>query len=395
MFIHRSQMSLLSLIAIGIGAVVGAGIFALLGQVILQAGDKTRYAFIIAGLIAMLSGYSYARLAGRYPDSGGLSDYFHIAFKAKAVSGGLTIIYWLTSMVSISMMAKSFGIYAAELFPSGFPSALAINLSTSGIIVLLAALNMLASNEVGRTEIFLVGVKMAIMLSLIAVAFWKLDSVPPHPPLVTGELSFWGSIGITFFAYAGYGVITNASAEVADSKTTISRAIYLTIFIVILLYMGLAFVVLKYIPPSELKINADTAVVAAASKILGPAGSAVMYLTAVIAFISGIGATFFSTFRISVSLSHQGILPSFYLKNFWRRGTWGHVFSVTVIVISTVAFDFSSIVNFASGAYLVSYLAVFAANWRLRRETNSSSLLILLGGISMGTVFAAFIANLL
>lgn len=101
----------------GIGSVVGAGIFALLGQVIMMAGDQTYYAFIIAGVAALFSGYSYSRLAAAYPDSGGLTDYFHIAFKKRWVVGTFSLIYMMTSAVSICMMAKSFGIYAVKLFP--------------------------------------------------------------------------------------------------------------------------------------------------------------------------------------------------------------------------------------------------------------------------------------
>ena len=98
---NKSSMNLLNIVALGIGSIVGAGIFALLGEVILQAGN----------LSYMFSGYSYARLAGRYHTAGGLTDYFHIAFPEKWISGGLSVVYMLTSAISISMMAKAFGIY--------------------------------------------------------------------------------------------------------------------------------------------------------------------------------------------------------------------------------------------------------------------------------------------
>ena len=80
MQLKKYGLNLISVTALGIGSVVGAGIFALLGQVIMMAGDQTYYAFIIAGVAALFSGYSYSRLAAAYPDSGGLTDYFHIAF---------------------------------------------------------------------------------------------------------------------------------------------------------------------------------------------------------------------------------------------------------------------------------------------------------------------------
>lgn len=110
------NLDLLNVISLGLGSIIGAGIFALLGQVILLAGDKTYLAFIIAGCTAMFSGYSYAKLAGRYPISGGLTDYFHLAFKSKFISGGLSLVYMIASAVSIAMLAKSFGIYMSNFF---------------------------------------------------------------------------------------------------------------------------------------------------------------------------------------------------------------------------------------------------------------------------------------
>ena len=79
----KFAMNLPAVVSLGIGSIVGAGIFALLGQVILLAGSRTYYAFIIAGIAAMFSGYSYARLAGRYHNAGGLSEYFHLAFPSR------------------------------------------------------------------------------------------------------------------------------------------------------------------------------------------------------------------------------------------------------------------------------------------------------------------------
>ncbi len=395
MLFKKFDMGFFSVVSLGIGSIVGAGIFALLGQVILMAGDRTYYSFVIAGIVAMFSGYSYAKLAAKYPDSGGLTDYFRIAFKSKWLIGFFTLIYVLTSAISISMMAKSFGIYAVDLLKNFGHFHFSINFFAVLLIVALAFLNMMGAADVGRTEMLLVGIKLFILVLLVAAAFWE------YPPEVipgidhTPNLSFWGSIGITFFAYAGYGVMTNAAGDVENPKKTITHSIYATILIVMALYIGLAFVVLTYIPVPELNADANTAVAIASKKLLGNFGYAFIYIAAVMAFISGINATFFSIFRITHSLSQQHIFPHFYMVTFFRNGTWGNLLTTILIILATLFFDFNSIVNLSSGAYLVSYLAIFAANWRLRRETSSSWLLIALGFIAMSLIFVAFIANLL
>jgi len=389
-------MDLTSVVALGIGSIVGAGIFALLGQVIVMAGDRTYYSFLLAGTAALFSGYSYARLSRRYPQYGGLTNYFHLAFKSKFVSGGLTFVYLLTSAISISMMAKSFGIYATEFFDYIPPVERYVNMFALGLIAAMAVINMLGSAEVGWSEIFMVGFKLTVLLVLIIAAWFHFGpDLPATNIKPTSNLQFFGSIGITFFAYAGYGVITNAASDVADPQKTIPRAIYITLFLVMSLYCGLAFVVLNFIPGSELYGNPDTAVATAAKRLLGSGGQAVMYLTAVIAFISGISATFFSIFRITRSLAHQHILPAFYMHTFWRHGTFGNLLTTVLIMLATVFFDFTSIVNLSSAAFLVSYLGVFAAAWVLRRETQSNPLVIIIGSVFMLLIFGLFMANIL
>lgn len=395
MRLKKFDLNTLSVTALGIGSMVGAGIFALLGEVVLQAGAYTYYAFIISGIAAMLTGYSYARLASAFPQSGGLTSYFNRAFKGKFVSGGLSVIYLLTSYISVCMMAKSFGIYAADLFTGARDYNTLVNIFAVLLIVSIAYLNMRSFSDVGDTEIFMVAFKLIVLVSLIAFA--AKDYTPQTVSLhndTPGLMAFIRSIGITFFAYAGFGIMTNASAEVNDPQKTITRSIYLAIGIVILLYMGLAFVILNYISPADISRDADTAVAIAARKLMGEAGYVVMYAAAAVAFISGTSATFFSTFKISRSLSRQKVLPEFYNKKFWRHGTWGNALSILLVVLATVYFNFDAIVNLASASYLVSYLGIFIANWKLRRYTLPSAFLVFSGFFLLLFISVAFIISI-
>lgn len=391
---RKYALGLLSVTSLGIGSVVGAGIFALLGQVILDAGSWTYWAFVIAGTAALFSGYSYGELAARYPVSGGLTSYFHLAFPSKWISGGMSLVYVLTSAVSISMMAKSFGIYFADLLKNTAYNWITINEFAAALIIGLAFLNMMNADDVGRAEIFLVAVKVVVLSTLIGAAVyhdnWRLSNELQQPEL----MNFWSAIGVTFFAYAGYGVITNAAADVQHPKLTIRLAIFITILAVMALYIALAYVVIHYIPAQDLAADADTAVAIVADKLLGKWGYGLIYFGAVMAFVSGINATFFSIFRISHSLSAQGVLPPLYRKQFWRRGTYGNLLTSILILLAAVFMDFTSIVNLSSGAYLLSYLGIFAANWHLRKETKSSPVMIIVGFGLMLFILAAFIASI-
>lgn len=99
----KEYLSLWSVIALGIGSMVGAGIFALMGQATLMAGKNVYWSFILGGVAALLSGYTYAKLGSRYPGSGGIMDYFNEAFSHKTLSGALTLIYLGTLVITVAL----------------------------------------------------------------------------------------------------------------------------------------------------------------------------------------------------------------------------------------------------------------------------------------------------
>lgn len=393
---QKKDLNLLNVVSLGLGSIIGAGIFALLGQVILLAGQRTYLAFIIAGIAAMLSGYSYAKLAGRYPQSGGLTDYFHIAFKNKFVSGGLSLVYMIASAVSIAMLAKSFGIYAVELIKPSENHLFYINLYAVGLTLLLAWLNMQTAADVGWVETLIVILKLSILIVIIGAAYYQSDlKLSVIPTKYIKHLDFLRSVGVTFFAYAGYGVITNAAANVNKPKRTMSLAIYITLSIVMLIYLNLAYVVLNYTPQADLLHDTETSIATVANKLLGQWGYYFLYLAAGLAFISGINATFFSMFRISQALGKFKVLPKMYTVALTPNATYGNAFTTILIVLSIIFMDFSSIVNLSSAAFLLSYLGIFAANWNLRTQTDASANIILIGGALMSVILVGFIVSLM
>ncbi len=393
---QKKDLNLLNVVSLGLGSIIGAGIFALLGQVILLAGQRTYLAFIIAGIAAMLSGYSYAKLAGRYPQSGGLTDYFHIAFKNKFVSGGLSLVYMIASAVSIAMLAKSFGIYAVELIKPSENHLFYINLYAVGLTLLLAWLNMQTAADVGWVETLIVILKLSILIVIIGAAYYQPDlKLSVIPTKYIKHFDFLRSVGVTFFAYAGYGVITNAAANVNKPKRTMSLAIYITLSIVMLIYLNLAYVVLNYTPQADLLHDTETSIATVANKLLGQWGYYFLYLAAGLAFISGINATFFSMFRISQALGKFKVLPKMYTVALTPNATYGNAFTTILIVLSIIFMDFSSIVNLSSAAFLLSYLGIFAANWKLRTQTDASANIILIGSALMSVILVGFIVSLM
>ena len=391
---QKQSMNVWSVSALGIGSMVGAGIFALLGQAALMAGKDVYLSFLIGGVTALLSGYSYARLAARYPTSGGIMDYFNRAFPSRIASGALSIVYLVTLIVTVAMIAKTFGAYANRLMLGDASPHVFTNVFASAIVIVLVALNMIGSEAVGRAEVALVAIKLTILVVLMLAG---LPGIQPR--MLTGGVgvdaaTLLASVGLTFFAYAGFGMMANAAGEVAAPEKTIPRAIFLAIGLVIVLYVGLSLVVLGNVSATDLARFADTAVAEAARPVLGHAGFVIVSIGALLATASAINATLFSALRISKGLAAERQLPEIFGRSSWGQGTQGMVWAAAAMLAMVNLLDLGAIANIAGANFLISYLAVFVAHWRLRRDAGGSSLLIVAGFTLMAVVLAAFVASL-
>jgi amino acid transporter len=386
----KRGMNLWSVTAMGIGAMVGAGIFALLGQAALVAGSYTYASFILGGVVACLSGYSYAMLAIRYPDAGGVSTYFDHAFGPRQLSGTLSLVYLITIAVTIALVAKAFGAYAASL-AFGNSSRLWVDIFASSLIIVMTLLNVLGSGLVGKAEVVLVGVKLFILAGLMisgAVGMAGHPSIQHSDPGVLGIVS---CVGLTFLAYAGYGMMANAAGSVPNPKRTIPRAIYLAIGAVIVLYVGLAVVVLASVSPAQLAQHSDVAVAEAARPVLGKAGFVIVSVGALLATASGVNAWLFSAMQMSSALAKVGQLPKVFSQIFWRNGTRGLLFSVAGVLLFVNVFDLSALARIASATFLITYLAVHVAHWRLIHETKARRWIVAIGFLTMAAVLLSFL----
>lgn len=383
-------MNVWSVTAMGIGAMVGAGIFALLGVVALVAGNDTYIAFLLGGIVALLSGYSYAKLSARYPDAGGLAAYFDEAFGKGSVSGTLSLIYLLTIAVTIALVAKAFGAYAAPLVMSK-SRPIWVDAFASAIIVLLLILNIARSSEVGKAEIVLVTIKLFILSLLIVAGSYGVISHGLLPHATPRVFPVFSSVGLTFLAYAGFGMIANAAGNVAQPKKTIPHAMYLAIGVVALIYVALAIVVVGSVPIADLSRNADTAVAVAARPVLGSAGYIVVSVGALLATASAVNAWVFTAMQISVAMAKANQLPLMFRRLVWRKGTWGLLLGMASTVLAVNLFDLGALARIASATFLFSYMAVNMAHWRLIGETKASRWLVGIGFLAMLAVLVSFL----
>jgi amino acid transporter len=383
-------MNAWSVAALGVGAMVGAGIFALLGQAALVARGSVWIAFVIGGVVAMFSGFSYARLSAKYPSASGIVAFYNAAFPSRIVSGALSLIFLLTLAVATALVAKSFGAYATRIFVGNEASHIWNNIFASAVIVALAIVNTIGSRAVGRAEVWLVGIKLVVLATLVVAGSVCFSTARLAAGGPIGLETILSAVGLTFFAYAGYGIMANASADVANPQREIPRAIYGAIGFVIVLYVCVSVVVLGNVTTEDLVKYADTAVAEAARPVLGQGGFLAVSIAALLATASAINANLFSSMNIALGLGREGELPHPFIASVRGKMTNGVLVALVGVLLLVNFLDLSVIGNIASAVFLLTYLAVFCAHWQLASETATRRWIIAVGFVLMATVFVMF-----
>ncbi|MDD1781927.1 APC family permease [Enterovibrio sp. ZSDZ35] len=391
---HHKHMSVWGVAALGIGSMVGAGVFALLGQIAINVRGDTWIAFVLAGIAALFSGYSYARLSAVFPSRGGVTDFFALGIGSPIIERALACLYLITLILTLALIAKAFGAYTARILHQPDHSDWA-NIYATGIMILLTILNLLGAKTVGRVELILVAVKLVILFLFIIVGAITLkpSMLNVHQDVQTSMM--FSSVGLAFFAYSGFGLMASASADVTNPEKDMPRAFMLAIGLVIVLYVVLALVVLGNVSPEDLIKYTDTAVAQAAAPILGSFGFFLVSLAALFATASSIVANIFSMLNVSKEMGGSGILPPVFRKTLLAGGSQGFFLLIALVMLLTNFFNLSFIANVASATFLACYIAVFVVCWRRRKECHANAILLVLGFVFMVGIFTTFIAEMI
>ncbi len=356
---------------------VGAGIFALLGEASAISGSAVYISFIIGGIIALFSGYSLGKLGARYPSSGGIIEYLSQAYGTGFFTGTLGVMMYLAAVVSLSLIAKAFGNYAITFFPASWATPLLQQLLSIGIVVLFVLVNLRGARDVAVWERITVAVKFIVLTGFaiagIAVLDPSLLSPRDYPPV--SDIFF--SLAITFFAYEGFRVITNAAEDMPEPATTLPRAMVAAVLLVMLLYVAIAFAVFGNLPVAEVIAARDHALAEAARPFFGEAGFVVVAVTALIATASAINANLYAVTNVTYQLAKDGELPAPLGKPIGHSRE-GLVVSGGLIIVSLLLFDLSEIAAIGSISILFIHTVTHIGHLRLLNETGASRRLVLL-----------------
>ncbi len=387
------ELGLKELAAIGIGGMIGGGIFSMLGLAVHVSGHAAPLAFAVGSVIALVAGYSYARLALAFPDDGASYAYLKAAFpRHRSVAGVTAWTVVLGYVGTLGLYSFTFAAYGAHLLgAAGSPTlraALTVLVMTGFVV-----LNVVGVRELGRAQDLIVYAKVALLFLLGAVGFLQVDPDAYRPLLDRGPDSVLLGGALIFVAYEGFQLITNGVQEARRPERDVWRGILTAILVVSAIYVSLAFVAVGTLDEETLLGAREYALAAVARPVLGRFGPVLVDVAALLATASAINATLFGASRVAREAAADRLAPHF-LAEVDAQG----LPTRAVLLIGGFGLllgllgGLEVIASFSSLTFLLVSIAVCVANLRLRHETRSRIVPIGLGLVLMLATVALLLA---
>jgi amino acid transporter len=381
------HIGLIAAVSIGIGGMVGAGIFSILGVVAHAAGNAMWLAFAIGGVVALLSTYSYAKLGATFPSAGGAVHFLVKSFGDGVFAGGLNLFMWAGYIISLALYATAFGGYAAT-FVTTTPSPLLLKSLAVIPVVVLTLVNAFGATFMGRWETIIVAVKVAILVLFAAVGLCFIRPGYLSPELWPETKSILFGAGVLFIGYEGFGLVTNAAADMRDPRKLLPRALYTSVILVIALYLAVALTVTGNLSDYEIEQSKDYALAEAAKPFLGQFGFRLIAIAALFSTASAINATLFGSANVCYMIARDGELPAGLSRSEWKDATGGLLLTAALVVVVMLIFDLSGIAMMGSAAFLLIYAAVNAGHLKVLNQTGASAIVVWLSLLTCLAMFA-------
>ena len=391
---QRGQIGLFGAIAIGIGGMVGGGIFAVLGLAAILAGGATPIAFIVAGCVTLFTAYSYAKLSVAYPSNGGTIIFIDKAFGINWFTGSTNILLWLGYIVTLALYTVAFGNYAMTFLPHNLQITIITHILISIGIIVPTILNLFSADIVSKTEIYVVALKVIILVLIVIVGFGAVDYQHIEPSDWPSFLSIVGAGMIIFVAFEGFELIANTSASIKNYQSILPKAYYISVLFVILLYVLIAIIVVGSLSPDKIAAAQDFALAEAARPTLGQFGFTLVGITAVLATFSAINSTLYGSARLSYSIATEGELPKDFEHKIWNQPIGLLITSGAALILANLV-DLSSISMMASAIFLIIFALVNLANLFQYKEARSNRAIALCGVLLCIIALLALIMHVL
>lgn len=386
---HKGSLSLAGTVAMGTGVMIGAGIFALTGQVAEYAGAWFPLAFFIAALISGFSAYSYIKVSQKYPSAGGIAMILKKAYGPTTVTGAAALLMALSMVINESLVARTFGTYSLQLFGID-DGGIWIPVLAIGLIIFAFLVNIAGNDLISIISKLTAIIKIGGILLFAFIALWAAGfsfSAATEGNSTDSSLSgFLAGTALAILAYKGFTTITNSGDEVKDPEKNVGRAIIISLVICTLVYLLVSYAVGSALSIDEIVKAKDYSLAAASRPALGEYGVWFTVAIAIIATASGLLASVFAVSRMLTMLTDMQLIPHSHLG--MPGNIQHHMLVYTVILAALLAafFDLSRIASLGAIFYLVMDITIHWGVFRsLRKELNANAT-ILLSAMALDTL---------
>jgi amino acid transporter/nucleotide-binding universal stress UspA family protein len=380
------NLSLFDITMVGVGAMIGAGIFVLTGIAAGPAGPALILAFALNGIVTFLTAMVYAELGSAIPEAGG--GYLWIKQGLPAWNGFLAgWMSWFAHAVAGSLYALGFGAYSASVLQGfGLVPAVIPEAHLAKGLAVIVALVFIGINFKGVSETGKVGnvITLAKILILAIFVVSGIAAIMRHPsymakftPFATGGITgVLTAMGLTFIAFEGYEIIVQAGEEVKNPKRNIPRAIFLSLAIVVPIYMLVAFAAIGAVELGTdqptwqwLAEHAELGLAEAARQFM-PFGATLLLVGGLFSTMSALNATTFSSTRVSFAMGRDRNLPAMFARIHERTQTpyLALVASGALIIFMAVAIPIADVAAAADVMFLLLFLQVNIAIIVIRKR---------------------------
>lgn len=392
---EKNSLSLLGAVSMGTGVMIGAGIFALTGQLAEHAGGLFPLAFLAAAIVCGFSAYSYVKVCRVSPSAGGVAMILKKCYGPGTITAGCSLLMYFSMVINESLVARTFGTYTLQLFDAKQQDWLIPALGV-GLLVVAFLVNISGNKVIGNLSKFTAAVKVGGIALLALVGLWasgmSFETGLTEPAKTSPILGFLTATALGILAYKGFTTITNSGAELVEPKKNVGRAIILSIAACVVLYLLVALAVAGSLSVEEIVGARDYALAEAAKPVFGKTGVTLTVILAIVATVSGVIASVFAVSRMLAMLTDMDLVPHRHFGMPGRVQKHTLVYTIVLAIILTIFLDLSRIASIGAIFYIVMDMAIHWGILRKIREEVKAKAWVLITAL---TLDAAVLAALL
>jgi len=391
----ENSLSLIGAVSMGTAVIIGAGIFALTGQIAELGGQWFPLAFLVAAVVTSFSAYSYVKMSNAYPSAGGIAMFLQKAYGKGTITAVGALLMYFSMVINESLVARTFGSYTMQLFDVGKDSWLVPALGV-GLLLFAFAINVSGNRMIGMFSLIMSVLKIGGIVAFGIMGLWlsgfSLESFAITPSEPAGASGFLAAVALAILAYKGFTTITNSGSEIVDPHRNVGRAIIISIAICVVVYFLVAMAVAGNLSLSEIIASKNFSLAEAARPALGDFGLWFTVILAILATVSGVIASVFAASRMAAMLTDMKLVPH---SHFGMPGDIQKhmlVYTIVLAIVLTVFFDLSRIASLGAIFYLIMDIAVHWGVFRyLRKEVKANALILITAIVMDVVVLSAFL----